>query len=322
MGWEKIKGQNKVVSLLRHAVARNRLPHAYLFLGPEGVGKKLTALTLAQVINCAEQGRDYCGHCVSCHKVGKGIHPDVVLIEPQDTGKIKIEEVRHLQETIAYKPFEGRYKIWVIDQADKMTLQAANCLLKTLEEPPDNSLIILVASQASALLPTVVSRCQQVKFARLTTSVLRELLVGQGISPEVLELGVALANGSASQISQEQLDDYWAWRDVVINYLQGEESNFAAAFALGEKLAKEKDQIEKLIQLLNLWYRDLLLHKLGLDKYLLINKDKFEELSRQVSRLELPIIQKHLKLIQQSFSALQYNANPRMVLENTLLQLN
>ncbi len=320
MGWEKIRGQEKAVTLLRHAIERNRLPHAYLFLGSEGVGKKLTALTLAQVLNCAEGGTDFCGRCSGCHKVSNALHPDVVLIEPGDNGSIKIEEVRHLQEKIAYKPFEGRVKVWIIDQAEKLTPQAANCLLKTLEEPPEHSLLILIASQASALLPTVISRCQQVNFARLTASVIKQLLLEQGVAPEVLELGVALADGGLSRVSQEQLEEFRACREEALGYLQGQRGAFEDVFVLSDKLAKNKEQIEQLIQLFNLWYRDLLLLKLGLGKDLLVNQDKFVQLNQQAEGLELPLIQQRLERIQQSFVALQYNANSRLVLENMLLQ--
>ncbi len=321
MSWEAIKGQDRVITLLRRAIERKRLPHAYLFLGPEGVGKKLVALTLARVLNCAEAGTDSCGHCSSCHKVSKGLHPDVVLLEPQESGSIKIEQIRRLQQEIAYKPFEGRYKIWIIDRAEKLTLQAANCLLKTLEEPPAHSLLILVAAQAAALLPTVVSRCQQVNFLRLNPPVLRELLLAQGVAPEALELGMALAEGGLARVSQEQLEEFWARREEFLEYLQGRRSEFSDVFALGDRLGKQKEQIERLIQLLNLWYRDLLLLKLGLGKDLLINQDKFDQLSQQIEGLGLCSIQQRLGLIQQSFSALRYNANPRLVLEEVFLQL-
>ncbi|MBI5788339.1 MAG: DNA polymerase III subunit delta' [Candidatus Schekmanbacteria bacterium] len=160
MGWNQIKGQNRVVKILCRALAQKRLPHAYLFYGIEGVGKKLTALHLAKVVNCRQQTEEPCGICPACHKVDKAIHPDVILIQPEEGESIKIEQIRRLQEEIAYKPFEGYFKVWIIDQADKMTQQAANCLLKTLEEPPASSLIILLAVQEESLLPTIISRCQ------------------------------------------------------------------------------------------------------------------------------------------------------------------
>ncbi len=322
MGWEAIKGQDRVITLLRRAIERERLPHAYLFLGPEGVGKKLAALALAQVVNCAEAGTDFCGRCPSCRKISKGLHPDVVLLEPQEGGSIKIEHIRRLQQEIAYKPFEGRVKVWIIDQAERLTLQAANCLLKTLEEPPAHSLLILVAAQAAALLPTVVSRCQQVNFLRLKPPVLKQLLLAQGIAPEALELGVALAEGGLARVSQGQLEEFWAQREEILEYLQGRRNKFSDVFALGNKLSKQKEQIEQLVRLFSLWYRDLLLLKLGMGSDLLVNQDKFAQLSQQAERMGLSSIQQRLGLIQESFSALRYNANPRLVLEEVLLQLN
>ncbi len=320
MSWAVIKGQKRVLALLRHAIERKRLPHAYLFLGPEGIGKKLTALTLAQALNCSEQDTDF--SCNSCHKISNGTHPDVIVIEPQETGNIKIEEIRQLQEQICYKPFEGRYKIWIIDQAQGLTPQAANCLLKTLEEPPENSIIILIASQPELLLPTVISRCQQVQFERLTPPVLKSLLREQGIAPDSLEMAVALADGGLSKVNREKLDDFYAWREEMLDYLQGQKNTFADVFALGTKLAKNKNQIGQLIQLFNLWYRDLLVLKLGLNTASLVNQDKCSQLHEQAAGLGLPLIQQRLGIIQESFSALGYNANPRMVLENILLKLN
>ena len=320
MGWNRIKGQERVLVLLRRAIEQERLPQAYLFLGPAGVGKKLTALALARALNCAEGGSDFCDHCPACRKIARGVHPDVLLLEAEQGAKIKIEQVRRLQEEIAYKPFEGRWKVWIIDQAQELTAQAANCLLKTLEEPPGHSLLILIAPGSGALLATVVSRCQHVRFSRLSVGVVRELLQEQGITGRDLQLGSALAQGGLSGIDREFLQRFQQQRELMLETL--ERGGISGVFALADKLDKQKEEIEGVLASLNFWYRDLLLLKLDLAADLLVNGDKLPRLRQQAEALEFSCIQERLQSIQQALSELRYNANPRLVLENVLLEIN
>ena len=171
MSREQIGKVRVPIAILQAAYANNRLGHAYLFHGEDAIGKRLTAVHLAQALNCehppASDALDACGACRSCTQIAGRTHPDFLLIEPDRemaNPQIKIEQIRELEEQIVYQPLVGAKKIFLIDDADRMTIGAANALLKTLEEPPAHSLLLLISSRPSALPATVRSRCQAIRF--------------------------------------------------------------------------------------------------------------------------------------------------------------
>ena len=163
MPFRTIVGHSRLLSLLARVIARDSMPPALLLAGPPGVGKRLTAVAIAEAINCLQPQstkafeRDACGECASCRRIGRGMHPDVIVVEPGELGAIKIEQLRDVIDRSQYRPFEGRRRVVIIDQADGLVPQAQNALLKTLEEPPSSSVFILVSARADSLLPTVQS---------------------------------------------------------------------------------------------------------------------------------------------------------------------
>lgn len=164
------------MSLLSRALARETLPPAMLFAGPAGVGKRRVALAIAEAVNCLKPrvtpdvGREACGACAACTRIARGVHPDVIVVEPGELGSIKIEQVRDVIERAAYRPFEGRRRVVIFDDADALRHEAQNALLKSLEEPPSATTFILVSSIPDALLPTVRSRCPRLRFGPLTAA--------------------------------------------------------------------------------------------------------------------------------------------------------
>ncbi|MEA3470707.1 MAG: DNA polymerase III subunit delta', partial [Thermodesulfobacteriota bacterium] len=175
MSFSDIYGQERQKAVLKSAMERGRVSHAYLFHGMKGVGKKTTAEIFAKALNCEEEGFDSCDSCSSCVKMDHGNHPDFVLIEPEGFF-IKIEAVRGLQGQIKFRPFEGKKRVFVIADAERMNSPAANALLKTLEEPTSSNILILISSRPHELPRTVVSRCQRLRFNPLSRDVISTFL--------------------------------------------------------------------------------------------------------------------------------------------------
>ena len=176
MAFHDIIGQDKAINILVRTMQRGRIASSYLFAGEPGIGKKCTAVTLAKALNCLTSPGDACDECPSCRKIDSGIHPDFLLISPE-SGQIRVEEIRAIDEMLSLKAFEGRYKVVIVDDADTMNQYAANAFLKTLEEPPEESLIILVSSNPGRLPDTIRSRCSRINFTPLSSAACEKVLL-------------------------------------------------------------------------------------------------------------------------------------------------
>jgi DNA polymerase III subunit delta' len=238
-------GNPRVVEILRRALDRERLPHALIFAGPPGVGKQTLAQLLALHLNClALKGHEACGSCGSCRKILSGTHPDVRLVQPEGTF-IKIDQVRAMIDEIAYQPFEGRYRVVIFDGADQMRKEAANCLLKTLEEPPSRSILILVTTRPYLLLETIRSRARVLQLGAIAEDVIERYLVAKsGRAPEDARLAAALSNGNLSAALAFHADRYKEIRRKALLFagLLLHRGSFAEVSALIAAVAKDKDK--------------------------------------------------------------------------------
>jgi len=223
MPFSGIAGHRPVIDLLLRGVARQTLPPSLVFAGPDGVGKRLAAVALAQALNCdrRDASGDACGTCASCTRIARGVHADVLAVEPGDSGAIKVDQVREAIDRAAYRPFEGKRRIVIVEEADALVSEAQNALLKTLEEPPPASVFVLVTARPDVLLPTVRSRCQRLRFGPLSPADVAAILIrDHGFTETDARTAAAAADGSVGRALDEGAEDVIEARDAAARLLQ------------------------------------------------------------------------------------------------------
>ena len=259
MGFNQIAGQSKAKRILQAAIRKDGVSHAYLFSGPSGTGRRAMAMAFAQTLFCTSGGDDACGTCLSCRKFEHGNEPDLHVIVP-DGASIKIDQVRDLQRELSYRAADSKRKIYIMEQADKMTPQAANGLLKFLEEPVSPIVAILLTDNAYAVLPTIRSRAQLVPFLPMSPSEMLETLLQEGQPAQLARASVHLASGLDACRGIIQQEGFAETRNQVIQLGKDSISRLPAAIVTAGQVFKSgaADKMELFLALLVLWYKDLL----------------------------------------------------------------
>jgi DNA polymerase-3 subunit delta' len=321
MSFEGIIGQDRVVRFLRRAYKKNRIPHALLFTGIPGTGKRTTALALARLLQCqSARGTVACGICPSCKKIDSGNHPDLVFIKPSGVF-IKTEQIRTLRKEFVLKPFEGNRRIAIISDAHTMNLEAANTFLKILEEPPRDSFMILTAHQVSDLLPTIISRCQHIAFAPLPPKLIAEKLVAERKSDrQMADIEAIYAQGSLGMALQADLQKVAQERDWMVEQFSALSLNrMNHLLSIAEILSKDKDNLLNNLEILKVWVRDILFGKLYPKK--ILNKDLVEKIDTVSRRYSVSSLLQKIKIIQVAQIATQKGRNRQLVLEVMFIRL-
>ena len=338
MGFKEIVGQDRVVATLTAALKGGTLHHGYLFGGPDGVGKELCARTLAQAANCEREDGDACGVCGPCRRVAARNHVDVVFVLPEaeqvsrgwagradfDTTpsrEIKIAQIRKLQERLSFKALEARRKFALILCADAMNVQAQNALLKTLEEPPDDTTLGLVSASPNALLPTIRSRCLKLSFAPLPLDFVAERVAKEKKADlATARLCAALADGSlgaALQFDPATLER----RKELLERLEALSAGDArAALAFAADFAAERSLAEVHLDLICAWYRDVTALASGGSEDAIANRDLLDLARDAAQRLGPLEALRRIDLCGQVKSTLRFNASPRLQMEQAALR--
>lgn len=320
MTFRDILGQEHALLLLQKALISTRIGHAYLLYGPSGVGKRLTALQFAKALACRVASAEACDTCTACHKIATGNHPDVIFVSP-DGASIRIEHIRAVQRQLSYKPYESQYTTVIIDGCESLTPPAANALLKTLEEPPESALLLLLTSKKDALPLTIISRCQLVPFRPLTPAHIRAILVRQGMDQATAAIASTLAEGRLDTWTQADVSHVLARRQDAYLLLQekGHPKN-TPLFLLARQWAGSREQCAEMLHWLSLFCRDLVLLKVA-STLPLYNHDLQAELAALANALSVERLTEFFGLLEQLQRYLTMNANPQLTFERLVMQL-
>jgi DNA polymerase-3 subunit delta' len=320
MSFQSVPGQEQPQKMLKNSLLLNRLAHAYIFSGLPGTGRKRMAMAFAKAVFCTEQADDSCGHCLACRKVEHGNHPDLHWIEPTGAS-IKIEQIRELQKQLAYKSTVSGMKIYIIDQVERMTVQAANSLLKFLEEPQSPIIAILITDNGQALLPTIQSRAQTIPFAPLDPAWMKQELTGQGLSSELAGAAVHLAAGLEAAKELAQANWFAETRSIVIQLIKESlEQAPAALITIQRKVMKAEaaDHIEVLFDLLILLLKDLIYYSCN-EKTRIIFTDQLDFIQRVAFTRESVFWVECIATAVELQKRLRFHANPQLVLEQMIM---
>lgn len=331
MALKDVLGQERPIEILKRSLIYDRLPHAYIFVGEEGVGKAYTALNLAKTINCDSAAGplfgtepieiDACDNCPSCHEIDKGIHPDVLFIEP-DGDQIKIDQIRMAQERFSLGALRGRRKVMIIDKAHMMNISSANALLKTLEEPTLGALIILITSAPNLLPATVLSRCQKLSFNILSSKVIEELLLTRDFKEEEAHLVASLSDGRIGKALQGNMEKELEEREIFLTIFGSLKDPFYNISPIMEGIAKTDEvRLEEILKWGEIWFRDILVFKLTGDYKLLINKDKNKEIKDAAGRLSSDQMYDCFRIIHDTMRFIILRANKQLALEVMAMRL-
>ena len=311
MQFDAFIGNRKIVERLRSKLRETRFPHGLIFSGPEGVGKHACATMLAKALNCRNAAiGDFCDVCPSCRKIESGVHPDVITATVQeDATQIKIAQVREILSILDLQPLEGRNKVFIIDPADALTPEAANALLKGLEEPPENTFFILITVNVQELLLTVRSRCQIYHFIPLTLDEIRQ----HGITDE---LTIRWSQGSIGRARSLDISRLKGERSIMIDFLEtaftATQDEFQDLLGVSSELGRAKQDFDNRMTVLSVLLADVLYIKEGM-RYKIVNIDieaKLTQLAASVSSERLVRVSEFLRFIE---SSLKNNVNRQML---------
>jgi DNA polymerase-3 subunit delta' len=338
MPFTNIQGQESAIATLRNALTHDRLGHAYLFIGPAGVGKKYTALTLAQALLCTAKPREGCRTCPACVSVAAGTHPDLILVV-LEAGKqsISINQVRdHLQHLLSLRPVHGSKKIALLDDAHLVTPQAQSALLKILEEPPGDALLILLTVNSATLSRPLLSRCQQVRFSPLPPAVVEDLLVRKhGKDPATAHALALYSQGSVGRalaLDPQVFTEERRYAEEELRRLNG--ASFTALSRLAEWLVA--DRVKKptpgndptegraasdRLEIVLFWYEEVLRYVLLGPEAVVRHQDSLPALAQAAAGLGVAEALRQLTTVYDTMQALGRNANRQLAVEDMLLQL-
>ena len=308
MGFEEILGNEMVKDHFKKAIQNHKISHAYILTGEAGMGRKSIANAFAMTLLCEKGGSEPCMICHSCKQVMSGNHPDLIYVTHEKPGSIGVDDVREqINDTIMIRPYSSYYKIYIVDEAEKMTVQAQNALLKTIEEPPSYAVIILITTNQEAFLPTILSRCVQMKLKPLKDFTIKSYLTQNlHIAEKDADICAAFARGNLGKAIHLASSD--EFREL-----------FQKVMVLVKNVGTM--DIGEVLDLMQLWYRDVLMFKVTKDMNLLIFKDEYKMINETGEKVDYAGLEAILAAIDTARTRLNANVNMELAMELLLLTM-
>ncbi|MBQ8188350.1 MAG: DNA polymerase III subunit delta' [Lachnospiraceae bacterium] len=322
--FKDIIGQEQIIEHLQTAVKTQKVSHAYILQGERSAGKEFIAKIFAAALQCEKQDGNPCGECRSCKQAANGNQPDIIRVSHEKPNTIGVEDIRKITGDIAIKPYSSSRKIYIVNEAEKMTVQAQNALLKTLEEPPEYAVILLLTTNVDTLLPTILSRCVLLTMKPVRDDLVKKYLMKDLMIPEYkADVCVAFARGNVGKAkalaSSEEFDNIKSDAVTLLKYIRDMEiSEIVQAI---KKIAEYKFDINDYLDILSVWYRDVLLFKATNDVNHLIFRDEIQYIKKTADQSAYEGIEEILDALEKAKARLKANVNFDLTMELLLLTI-
>lgn len=323
--FKDVVGHKDIIKYIQSAVTADQVSHAYIMNGPKGSGKKLLSLLFATTLLCEEKGAEPCNKCHSCIQAESGNHPDIIRVTHEKPNTISVDDIREqVNNTIDIKPYQGPYKIYIIDQADLMTVQAQNAILKTIEEPPAYAIIMLLTENADTLLPTITSRCVMLKLRNIKDQLIKKYLMEKLEVPDYkADMCTAFAQGNLGRaIMLANSEHFNEIRDEAVQLLKYiHEMDVSEIVKAVTRITAYKLEITDYLDIIMIWYRDVLLYKATKEVDKVVFKDQISAIKEQAKNSSYEGIELILSSIEKAKVRLKANVNFDLVMELLFLTI-
>ena len=325
LGFNDILGHEQIKEHFRNAVETGKVSHAYILSGEAGMGRKSLANAFALSLLCEKGMEEPCMQCHACKQVLSGNHPDLIYVTHEKPASIGVDDIREqINDTIQVRPYSSYYKIYIVDEAEKMTVQAQNALLKTIEEPPAYAVILLLTTNQDSFLPTILSRCVQLKLKPLKDTVVKEYLVQSlGEDESQADIYAAFARGNLGKaIHLAQSEEFGVMYKEMLRLLKHiKDTDISELLDYIRKVKEENLDIRECLDFMQMWYRDILMYKTTKDINLLIFKDEFSTVKSVSTTSGYDGLERILEAIDKARIRLDANVNTELVMELMLLTM-
>lgn len=324
-GFKDVIGHSDIIQYIQNVVEQDKVSHAYILNGEKGSGKKMLASLFAMTLQCEKHGSEPCGECHSCKQARSGNHPDIIKVQHEKPNTISVDDIRvQINNDIGIKPYSSPYKIYIIPEAELLTVQAQNALLKTIEEPPEYAVIFLLTENAESLLPTIMSRCVMLKLRNIRTTLIRKYLMEQMHIPDYqAEICAAFAQGNMGRAimlaSSEHFNEIKEEALQLLRYIN--EMEISEIVSAIKKITTYKLEITDYLDIIMIWYRDVLIYKATKDVNGIVFADQLKYIKERANKSSYEGIEIILESLEKAKTRLKANVNFDLVMELLLLTI-